>query len=340
MPNSSDRDTLAVLTAIVCQQGLKEEDLHKLISIDESRLRKAVKGLLSQGLIEHRQGYHPTPSGLGKFQDIILEISGCLDTTVTLAKYSDHVYEDPTPLVYSEAMFRDNIYLVFSIEPPLLRPLVPEPFQLDVCNERALISVTINSVKNIRLAWLPAMMGVNYYDVIYRAHVYYIDHEGRKRRGVYFLRTDSNSPFLNLMGRRLKEFKPHNFIDSFVTLVREREKVVCTVKSKDGLGDLVCVVDGSDSTEFTSNLFRGEPEARERIIDLHSAFALSETDNTIMILEIVRTGEEIRPIRFVDGYFGFLSRWGDSAKFDNAMYIENSHWKWLPLKKERIGPRV
>lgn len=328
LPAFSDREAAAVMTVLIVQPGIGREALARLAGLDADACRAALMKLADGGLV---RGDPPVATDLGRrwHEEILEEIAAVFDTRAGLKERPGRLRDDATPLIISEATFQDNLILTFLTDPVPFAKDLPSPLTPEMFDGRAVVSLYVNNVKHIRLSWLPEMMGVNYYDAIWRFHVYYDGDDGRRHRGVYFLRTDSNARILNAIGGFVKEFKPHHFADATIVMLRDRDLLTVTVDAGDGRGDVVCSVRIGGDESFA----RGD--LASMVVDVHAAFAVDPRDGGVMILEVVRSGEEVLSASLADGYFGFLD--GMAADFQGALYVRNSRWRWLPLKKEFIS---
>src|SRR5437868_8915368 len=77
-----------------------------------------------------------------------------------------------------EAIMRQNwedlLFLHWSVAPALLRPLVPEPLEIDTFDGKAWIGITPFRVTGLRVAALPEIPGLNSFEELnVRTYVHY-----------------------------------------------------------------------------------------------------------------------------------------------------------------------
>ncbi|MBO0791469.1 MAG: DUF2071 domain-containing protein, partial [Ktedonobacteraceae bacterium] len=114
--------------------------------------------------------------------------------------------------------FQDVLLLTYAVPPPLLAELLPAYIHPYIHNHMSYISIVVGNMRGMRPGVLPEFLGTNYYQIVYRAVVCLRDLEGHERRGVFFLRSDSNDPVMSYFGNRLTEFRFHYFHTGAIAL--------------------------------------------------------------------------------------------------------------------------
>ncbi len=226
------------------------------------------------------------------------------------------------------------------VAPAALRPIVPDVFELDLHDGHAFVSLTASRLKDFGPSSLPAMLGVNFYQATYRAHVIHVDYAGRRRRGCYFVRSETNSPVMSFAANALPEFRAHRCATHPIVMARAGENLVLTVDSGDDpAGKVVAVLDASrDTREMPDgSVFRTIDEARALLVDFHEAFAYEPETDEVLVLRIERGDWHLRVAQVVDAYLGFADAGPfpeGAAVLDSAFYFREVPYRWLPLVRE------
>src|SRR3954453_16331835 len=100
--------------------------------------------------------------------------------------------------------FRNCFLVNFAMAPETLARLLPPPLEPDAYGGQAFLSVVIADMVRMRPAFVPALFGVTYQQVVYRAVVRCGD-----ERGVHFLRSDADNRLMVELGNLLSFFRFH-----------------------------------------------------------------------------------------------------------------------------------
>src|SRR5687768_322738 len=94
--------------------------------------------------------------------------------------------------------WHDLLFAHWPLPPELLRPLVPEPLELDLYGGQAWLGIVAFRLSGVRLRWLPEIPLVSHFpEINVRTYVRYGD-----RQGVYFLSLDTDIPLATAHARR------------------------------------------------------------------------------------------------------------------------------------------
>jgi hypothetical protein len=248
---------------------------------------------------------------------------------------------DPTLPFDTATIWEEAVCLNLRISPEALRPLVPSVFELDVYEGHAFVSLTASRLKNFGPASLPALLGVNFYQATYRAHVVYVDRVGRRRRGCYFVRSETNSSVMSSAANALPEFRAHRCATHPIVMAKHGESIVLTVDSGDDpAGKVVVVLDVTRDTLRmpAESAFASIGDARALLVDFDEAFAYEEETDDVLVLRIERGEWNLRVARVLDAYLGFVEEGPfppGAATFDSAFYFRDVPYRWLPLVREK-----
>jgi uncharacterized protein YqjF (DUF2071 family) len=302
-------------------------------------------GLCAHGLLE-AQGprFAVTQKGRDTLDRVLEGIEGQLtpDDPAYVCRYR---HAAPTLPFATNTVWAEAVCVNYRLDPPALRPLVPEVFDLDLHAGRAFVSLTASRLKDFGVGWLPAALRMNFYQSTYRAHVTYTDFRGRRLRGCYFVRSETNSRLMSLTANLLPEFRAHHCGTYPILMARQGDHLVVTVDSApDPTGKVVLVLDtGRPLAGMPPGSVFGSPAAAyDFLVEFYDAFSYAPESQEVFLLQIERGPWHVQVVEPVDYYFGYFSDGPfppGSAVLDSVFYFRNTPYRWLPLLKEKIRHR-
>ena len=84
--------------------------------------------------------------------------------------------------------WRNLLFVHYAIDPAIVRPLVPEPLELDTWEEKIHVGVVPFEMKDIRSWWMPRPSAMNFLETNVRT---YVHHKGEP--GVFFFSLEASS---------------------------------------------------------------------------------------------------------------------------------------------------
>ena len=183
---------LAVLMACHHRGALTAAELAQLVSADAGDER-LLKTLTAQGLLAPAGTRHAVTHKGRALLDRVLEGIESQLTPDDPAYVRRYRRATPTLPFDANTIWAEAIAVNYHLDPAALRPLVPSVFDLDLYAGKAFVSLTASRLKDFGVGWIPAALRMNFYQATYRAHVTYTDFRGRRMRGCYFVRSETNS---------------------------------------------------------------------------------------------------------------------------------------------------
>lgn len=346
-PEELNELALSVLMACHHRGPLALSELDRLLGCSGEASVTAILEvhLLPEGLLEAQGDRFAATQKGREYLDQILE---GIESHLT-PDAPEHVQRyrraSPTLPFDTTTIWSDAIAVNFRAQPEALRPLVPEVFDLDLYEGHAFVSLTASRLKDFGFGWLPRALRINFYQATYRAHVSFTDFQGRKRRGCYFVRSETNSAMMSMAANLLPEFRGHRCQTYPILMARQGSHLMLTVDSEDDpSGKVVLVLDetGSEKKMPLSSCFRDVESAYQHLVDFYDAFAYEPETNEVLLLQIERGDWDIQVVEPVDYYFGYFNNGPfppGTTELDSVFYFRNVPYRWLPLLKERLKPR-
>lgn len=224
-----------------------------------------------------------------------------------------------------EAFFKKSIVLTFALPKAKLQNLIPECLTLDLYqDETAFIAVAMVQTTQLRPKGFPRFIGREFFLIGYRVFVRYTTIEGKKLRGLYILKSETDSRLMQFMGNI---FTHYNYTTSSLTQFESNE-VLKFESAKSGFKVEI------DKT--TSNIelpaqspFMNWKEARRFAGPLPFTFTFNKVKKEVLIIEGVR--EDWNPISIkINAFeFSYLNHlFNDPPILANAFIIENIPYYW------------
>src|SRR5262249_5077632 len=156
---------------------------------------------------------------------------------------------------------------------------------------------TASRLKDFGVGKLPRALRMNFYQATYRAHVSYTDFRGRRMRGCYFVRSETNSGLMSLTANLLPEFRGHQCRTYPILMARNGNHRLLTVDSEaDPAGKVVLLLDTSRplSGMPPGSCFRSVRQAYDFLVDFYDAFAYHPDSQEVLVLQIDRGDWDIQ----------------------------------------------
>ncbi|WP_299107407.1 DUF2071 domain-containing protein [uncultured Tenacibaculum sp.] len=228
------------------------------------------------------------------------------------------------------AFFKRSLVLTFAIPKEDLEPLIPESLLLDVFdNKWAFLAVAMVQTKDLRPKGFPKIMGNDFFLIGYRVFVKYTTSKGKRLRGLYILKSETDSKKMEIGGNI---FTHYNYTTTDIhQLESKKEKVIYSKKSD----FRVMFTEEEDNTQLPQDSpFLNWKQARRYAGPLPFTFTYDKHKKEMLIIEGVRRNWKPKPIKILDYNFSFIRDLElKDAKLANAFVIEDIPYYW---KKGRI----
>jgi len=230
-----------------------------------------------------------------------------------------------------EAYFESSLVLTFAVPKEQLQNLIPECLQLDTFNDKlAFVAVAMVQTKALRPKGFPEWMGNDFFLIGYRVFVRYTNREGKKLRGLYILKSETDKKKMQIMGNI---FTHYNYTTTDVHQLENKDrKEISSVRS----GFNVTIAKGQEQIHLPEQSpFADWKEARKFAGPLPFTFTYNEEKNEVLIIEGVRENWTPKPVRVVHYDIPFLRLLNlENLVLSNAFIIEDIPYYWKKGKKE------
>lgn len=230
-----------------------------------------------------------------------------------------------------EAFFESSLVFTFAVPKEELQNLIPECLELDVFQDKwAFVAVAMVQTKDLRPKGLPKMMGNDFFLIGYRVFVRYTNAAGKRLRGLYILKSETDKKKMQIMGNI---FTHYNYTTTDITQTEnENIKEIQSIQSKFKVG--------IGKTEKDIPLPENSPfadwkEARRFAGPLPFTFTYNEKTKEVLIIEGVRQNWTPEPVKVINYQFEFLETLQlKNPILANAFIIKNIPYYWKKGKIE------
>jgi hypothetical protein len=219
-----------------------------------------------------------------------------------------------------KAHFQESLVLSYSLPLEKLRPLVPECLEIDTYQERhAFLAVALVRTQNLRPHFFPAFMGNDFTLLGYRIFVRYRGTDGRKRRGLYILRSETDRARMVLLGNFFTRYRYRklgidwggNVITSSAGLHIQRNQNARDIALPD------------------SSVFPDWRTARQFAGPMPFTFSYDRRANALTTVEGIRASWKPEPVKIIEARVPLLTELGlEDAQLANAFTVKNVSYQW------------
>jgi uncharacterized protein YqjF (DUF2071 family) len=230
-----------------------------------------------------------------------------------------------------EAHFDSSTVLTFAVPKEKLQDLIPDCLGLDTFNDKwAFIAIAMVQTKSLRPKGFPKFLGNDFFLIGYRVFVRYTNNAGKRLRGLYILKSETDKKKMALLGNI---FTHYNYTTTDIHQVEYPDrKEISSEKSNfkisiDTSQNEVSLPDYSPFTDWK--------EARRFAGPLPFTFTYNDKTKEVLIIQGVRQNWKPRPVNVLAYDFEFLNTLKlENPVLANAFIIEDIPYYWKKGKKE------
>lgn len=233
-----------------------------------------------------------------------------------------------------DARFGRVVAVSFAFPEAVLRPLVPEALAIDACEGLGFVTAAMVWTEDLRPAGFPAFLGQDFFLAGYRVFTRLRDDSGRRLRGLYILRSETDKRRMAWVGNLLTQYR-YRHVNVKIQTAGQETRVETSLPN----GNPTLAVTFESPTE-PAGLPEGSP-----FRDWHTArlfagpmpFTFSaEDDGRFVVIEGSRQDWVPRPVRVKNWHVGLFDEApfrGTKPVLANAFAVEDISYRW---KKGRI----
>jgi len=235
-----------------------------------------------------------------------------------------------------EGVIRRRILVNFRVDPEVMRPHVPAPFQIKTVEGYAMAGICLIRLEKVRPKSPVEKLGLASENVAYRVAVQW-DADGRTHDGVYIPRRDTSSTLQHRLGGRIF---PGEYHHGAFDVHDEHGQITIACRSTDGSGDFDLVA--RESARFAPSSVFGSLDAASRFFE-QGAIGYSATTDVGRLdgLLLQSKGWKVAPLdvdRVESAFFDDPRRFPPgSVAFDNALIMRNIAHEWHAMPELAVS---
>lgn len=231
-----------------------------------------------------------------------------------------------------EAFFESSLVFTFAVPKNEIESLIPACLELDTFKDQwAFVAVAMVQTKNLRPKGFPSFFGNDFFLIGYRVFVRYVNKAGKRLRGLYILKSETDKRKMEFFGNVFTHYK---YTTTDIHQIKKNGILeISSTKS---------VFEVAIETKETENIalpygspFQDWKEARRFVGPLPFTFTYSPKTGKVLIIEGVRENWTPKPVQVNHYNFSFLNNMNlTDLKLANAFVIENIPYYWKKGKLE------
>src|SRR5688572_17252022 len=231
-----------------------------------------------------------------------------------------------------EAFFESSLVLTFAIPKEQIQHLIPECLELDTFNDKwAFIAVAMVQTKALRPKGFPKILGNDFFLIGYRVFVRYTNQAGKRLRGLYILKSETDKKKMELMGNT---FTHYNYTTTDIHK-RKHNNILDISSEKSGFAVSIEDPQGENISLPAGSPFSDWKEARRFAGPLPFTFTYNTANRKVLIVEGVRENWTPMPVKVINCNFSFIQNMKlNDIKLANAFIIRNIPYYWKKGKVE------
>ena len=234
-----------------------------------------------------------------------------------------------------EAFFESSLVLTYAVPKEQLVHLVPECVEVETYDDKwGFVALAMVQTKNLRPKGFPKYLGNDFFLTGYRVFVKYTSATGKKYRGLYILKSETNKRKMEFFGNI---FTHYNYATTDITLT-ENQQQLQIVSQKSGL-NVVVEIPIEEVPLPENSPFKNWKEARKFAGPLPFTFTYTSETQEVLIIEGVRTAWKPQPVKVLAQHSDFLeSLQLKGMVLANAFIIKKIPYWWKKGRKEIWKP--
>ena len=227
-----------------------------------------------------------------------------------------------------EAYFEHSLVLTFAAPQHEVQALLPAPLVADTFAEGwGFLAVALVQTRHLRPQGFPSWLGQDFFLIGYRAFVRYPSPTGKRLRGLYILRSETDQKRMTTLGNLFTHYRYHT------TDIGQHEtggRLTIESRQSDFHVTLAAATPGAEVPLPAGSPFATWAEARRFAGPLPFTFSTAADPSRMLIVEGVRQHWEPQPVAVESHRAGFLEKLNLSRLvLANAFAVRDVpyHWK-------------
>lgn len=223
------------------------------------------------------------------------------------------------------AFFERSLVLTYAVPQEQLKALLPPPLSLDTHNDKyGFVAAALVRTKHLRPKGFPKFLGNDFYLVGYRIFVRYTNNAGKRLRGLYILRSETDKKKMELLGNI---FTHYNYRTTDIAETISGDRLL--VSSLRSAFEVEVGVSDTDVELPVGSPFKDWKEARRFAGPLPYTFTYLPEQKQVLIIKGMREHWEPKPVSVYHHHFSFIDDMRlQGVRLANAFMIEQVSYHW------------
>lgn len=224
-----------------------------------------------------------------------------------------------------EAFFDSSLVLTFAVSKEQLQKFIPECLELDTFQDKwAFIAIAMVQTIGLRPKGFPKFFGNDFFLIGYRIFVRYTNNAGKRLRGLYIIKSETNKKKMELFGNI---FTHYNYTTTDIHQTTSGN--LRTIKSEKSKFQITTEQTGNEIQIPEHSPFSDWKDARRFAGPLPHTFTVNTKDKTILTILGVRQNWKPEPVKVESYHFEFLNNLNfQNIVLANAFEIKNVPYHW------------
>jgi len=230
-----------------------------------------------------------------------------------------------------ETFFESSLVLTYAVEKEELTDFIPECLELDTFEDKwAFIAVAMVKTKKLRPKGFPSFMGNDFFLAGYRIFVRYTTSKGKRLRGLYILRSETDKKKMAFFGN---VFTHYNYSTTDINFSNIQS--IITVQSEKSDLHIKVNLQSKDAQLPSNSPFPNWKEGRRFAGPLPFTFSYNAATKKTLIIEGVRQNWAPKPVEVIHSNVGFIKQFGfKDIVLANAFILQNIPYYWKKGKTD------
>lgn len=232
-----------------------------------------------------------------------------------------------------EAYFESSLVFTYASPKEELQRFIPECLELDTFKDRwAFLAVAMVQTKNLRPKGFPAFFGNDFFLIGYRVFVRFTDQRGRRLRGLYILKSETDKLKMEMLGNIFTHYK---YSTTDVEIKSQRNLFEIS-SSKSQFHIAAEKVNNENVPLPEKSPFATWKEARRFAGPLPFTFTYKPAKQEVLIIEGVRQNWTPQPLIVHEHQFSFVDHLNlRNTSLASAFFISQVPYSWKKGKIEK-----
>jgi uncharacterized protein YqjF (DUF2071 family) len=230
-----------------------------------------------------------------------------------------------------EAFFEKSIVLTFAVPKADLQAMLPPCLELDTFDDTyGFVAMAMVATKYLRPKGFPQFLGNDFFLIGYRIFVRYTNNEGKRLRGLYILKSETDKLKMEFLGNI---FTKYQYTTTDIVCTETADKI--TVFSEQSGFDILLNTAETEVALPTESPFADWAAARRFAGPLPFTFSYAADKNEVLIVQGMREDWKPQPIVVESFKIDYLNTLPiTSYRLANAFIVKNIPYHWQKGRTE------